>query len=156
VSARLIPGHQPDVRIMRDLMASTLVASRFRAMLIGAFSIAATVLAAVGLYATMTHFVERRRRELAIRMALGGNRADVIRMVLGRGLRLSAVGLSAGVVAAITLNRVLRGLLFGVEFYDPATLALVVVVLLLVSAAAAFLPARRATAVNPVAALRME
>jgi ABC-type antimicrobial peptide transport system permease subunit len=125
-------------------------------MLIGAFSIAATVLAAVGLYATMTHFVKRRRRELAIRMALGGNRADVFRMVLGRGLRLSAIGLSAGVVAAITLNRVLRGLLFGVEFYDPATLALVVVVLLLVSAAAALLPARRTTAVNPVSALRME
>jgi putative ABC transport system permease protein len=156
VSARLIPGRQPDVRMMRELMTSTLTAPRFRATLIGAFAVAATMLAAVGLYAAMAHFVEHRRRELAIRIALGGNRADVVRMVLGRGLRLSMSGVALGAIAALVLSRMLRGLLYGLEAHDPVTFVMVVGVLVLVSAAASALPARRATAVDPVIVLKAE
>jgi putative ABC transport system permease protein len=156
VSTRLIPGRQPDVRVMRDLMASTLTAPRFRAMLIGAFAVAATMLAAVGLYAAMAHFVERRRRELGIRMALGANRADVVCMVLGRGLRLSMSGLAVGAMAAVLLTRTLRGFLYGVDSHDPATFTMVAVVLVLVSLAASVLPARRATAADPITVLKTD
>jgi putative ABC transport system permease protein len=156
VSTRLIPGRQPDVRVMRDLMASTLTAPRFRAMLIAAFAAAATMLAAVGLYAALAHFVERRRRELAIRMALGANRADVVRMVLGRGLRLSMSGLAVGAMAALLLSRTLRGFLYGVDSHDPATFMMVAVVLVLVSLAASVLPARRATAADPIIVLKTD
>lgn len=156
VSTRLNPGRQPDVRVMRDLMASTLTAPRFRAMLIGAFAVAATMLAAVGLYAAMAHFVVRRRRELGIRMALGANRADVVRMVLWRGLRLSMSGLALGAMAALLLSRTLRGFLYGVNSHDPATFMMVAVVLVLVSLAASLLPARRATAADPIIVLKAD
>lgn len=155
-SSRLVPGRQPDIQIMRDRVASTLTAPRFRAALIGSFAVTATLLGAVGLYAAMAHFVNRRRRELGVRIALGGNRADMVRLVLGRALRLSLTGIVVGVIAAVALGRTLRGFLYGVESYDPATLMTVVVVLLGVSATAALLPARRAMAIDPVVALKAE
>ena len=116
---------------MRDLMASTLTAPRFRAQLIGAFAVTATMLAALGLYAAMAHSVERRRREFGIRMALGANRAHVVRMVLGRGLRLSVSGLAVGALAALLLSRTLRSFLYEVDSHDPATFTMVAVVLAL-------------------------
>jgi ABC-type antimicrobial peptide transport system permease subunit len=125
-------------------------------MLVGAFGMTATLLAAVGLYAAMAHFVEHRRRELGIRIALGGNRADVVRMVLGRGLRLSMSGLAVGAMAALLLSRTLRGFLYGVESHDPATFALVGLVLVLVSVAASVLPALRATAIDPISVLKAD
>jgi putative ABC transport system permease protein len=141
---------------MRDLVAATLTAPRFRAMLIGTFAVTAMLLGAVGLYAAVAHFVERRRRELGIRLALGGNRGHVIRLVLGQALRLSISGLVIGVVAALILSRTLRGFLFGVQPHDLATFVMVVVTLLLVSAIASVLPVRRATAVDPIAVLKAE
>lgn len=156
VSSRLVPGRQADIRIMQDVIDSTLTAPRFRALLIGAFAAAATMLGAVGLYAAMAHFVERRRRELGIRVALGGNRAHVIGLVLGRGLRLSMCGLAIGVLAALALSRTLSRFLFGVEPHDPTTFLVAASVAILVSAAASALPAHRATAVDPITALRAE
>ena len=141
---------------MRDLMASTLTAPRFRAQLIGAFAVTATMLAALGLYAAMAHSVERRRREFGIRMALGANRADVVRMVLGRGLRLSVSGLAVGALAALLLSRTLRSFLYEVDSHDPATFTMVAVVLVLVSLAASALPARRATGANPIIVLKAD
>jgi putative ABC transport system permease protein len=114
------------------------------------------MLAALGLYAAMAHSVERRRREFGIRMALGANRADVVRMVLGRGLRLSMSGLAVGVMAALLLSRTLRGFLYGVDSRDPATFMMVAVVLVLVSLAASLLPARRATAADPIIVLKTD
>lgn len=125
-------------------------------MLIGAFAVTATMLAAVGLYAAMAHFVVRRRREFGIRMALGANRVDVVRMVLGRGLRLSLSGLAVGATAALLLTRTLRGYLYGVDSHDPATFTIVAVVLVLVSLAASVLPARRATTADPVTVLETD
>jgi putative ABC transport system permease protein len=155
-SVRLIPGRQPNVRLMRDLMASTRTSPRFQTLLVGAFALIATALAAVGIYGAMAHFVRRRRRELGIRMALGANRRDVVRMIVGRGLRLSAGGLAVGMVAALFLSRAMRGFLYGVEPHDPTTLIAVAVTLVLVSVVAALVPARRATKVDPVLALKAE
>jgi predicted permease len=155
-AARLIPARPPDVRAMRDLIASTRTGPRFQAMLIGSFALIATLLAAVGLYGTMTHFVERRRRELSIRIALGANRKGVMRMVMGRGMRLTMAGLAIGTMGALFLTRTLTSLLYGVEPNDPATLLLVGVVLGLVSSAACVIPACRAISVDPVAVLRAE
>ncbi len=155
-SVRLIPGRQPNVRVMRDVMASTRTSPRFQTLLVGAFALIATALAAVGIYGAMAHFVRRRRRELGIRMALGANRRDVVRMIVGHGLRLSAGGLTVGMVAALFLSRALRGFLYGVEPHDPATLIAVAVTLVLVSVVAALVPALRATRVDPVLALKVE
>jgi putative ABC transport system permease protein len=155
-SAQLIPARPPGIRAMRDLMASTRTSPRFQAILIGSFALVATLLAAVGLYGTMTQFVERRRRELSIRIALGANREGVMQMVFGRGMRLTMAGLAIGMVGTLFLTRTLTSLLYGVEPNDPATLLLVGAVLVLVSAAACLVPAFRAISVDPVAALKAE
>jgi ABC-type antimicrobial peptide transport system permease subunit len=125
-------------------------------MLIGAFALVATGLAAVGLYGTMAQFVERRRRELSIRIALGATRKGVMRMVFHRGMRLTLAGLTTGLIGTLFLNRALTGLLYGVAPNDPATLLTVVAVLILVSAAACLIPACRATSLNPVTVLKAE
>ena len=156
VSERLIPTRQPDIRTMQDLMASTRSSPRFQAMLIGSFALVATLLAAVGLFGTMTHFVDRRRRELGIRIALGASRDGVMRMVFGQGMRLTMAGLAIGMIGALFLSRTLTSLLYGVEPNDPATLLLVGVVLVLVSAAACLIPALRAISVDPVTVLKAE
>jgi predicted permease len=153
---RIAPGWQPGVRLMQDMVDSTLVAPRFRAMLIGTFALMATILGAAGLYATIAHFVAHRRRELGIRVALGGDSAHLIRLVLRRTVRLSSSGLVIGVVAALILNRSLSAFLFGVESHDLTTFVLVTVILLLVSASAAVLPARRAAAIDPIIAIKAE
>lgn len=155
-SARLIPARPPEIRAMRDLMASTRTSPRFQAILIGSFALVATLLAAVGLYGTMTHFVERRRRELSIRIALGANRDGVMRMVFGRGMRLTMAGLATGMIGTLFLTRTLTNLLYGIEPNDPATLLLVGAVLVLVSGAACLVPALRAISADPVAVLRAE
>lgn len=155
-ASRLVPSLQPDARVMRETAAATLAAPRFRALLISTFAVVATLIGAVGLYAAMAHFVERRRRELSIRIALGGNRAQVLRVVLERGVRLSLSGLALGVVASLALSRTLGGFLYGVEPYDPMTVVAVSAILLLVSAAASALPARRAVNVDPLTVLKAE
>jgi len=156
VSLRLVPGQQPTIRLMGDMVDSTLTAPRFRAMLIGAFAVTATLLGAVGLYAALAHFVERRRRELGIRLALGGQRGDLIRLVLKRAMRLSLSGLAIGVVATLILGRALQGFLFGVQAHDLGTFVAVAVTLLLVSAIASVLPARRAANVDPITMLNAD
>ena len=141
---------------MHETAAATRNTPRFQAMLIGAFALVATLLAAAGLYGSLAHAVSRRRRELGIRMALGANRAGVLRMVLGRGMRLSMAGLVIGMVATLLSTRVLAGFLYGVEPNDPRTLLMVGAVFILVSAVACLAPACRATGVDPVSVLRAE
>ncbi len=145
-----------DILTMRDRMSATRTTPLFQAMLIAAFALVALLLAAAGLYGSLAHSVGRRQRELGVRMALGADRAGVLRMILGQGMRVSMAGLSVGVLAALVFSRVLSGLLYGVEPHDPATLLMVAVVLVLVSAVACLAPARRATAVDPVTVLKAE
>ena len=141
---------------LRDRMAATRTTPLFQAMLIGAFALVAMLLAAAGLYGSLTHSVGRRQRELGVRMALGADRARVLRMVLSQGMRVSMAGLTLGMIATLFLARVLTSLLYGVEPNDPATLLMVGTVLVLVSAAACLAPARRATAVDLVTVLKAE
>ena len=139
-----------------DRMSATRTTPRFQAMLIGAFALVAMLLAATGLYGSLTHSVGRRRRELGIRLALGADRAGVLWMVLSQGMRLAIAGLALGMIATLWFTRVLAGFLYGVEPHDPATLLMVGAVLVLVSAAACMAPARRATAIDPVSVLKAE
>ena len=145
-----------DLLPQQDRMSATPTTPRFLALLIGAFALVALLLAAAGLYGSLTHSVGRRQRELAVRMALGADRAAVLGMVLGQGMRVSVAGLALGMIATLFLTRVLAGLLYGVEPNDPATLLSVGGVLALVSVVACLAPARRATAVDPVRVLKTE
>jgi predicted permease len=141
---------------MSDRIAVTQITPRFQAMLIAAFAFVAMLLAAVGLYGSLAHSVRRRQRELGVRMALGADRASVLHMVMRQGMRLSVVGLALGLAGTLALTRVLASFLFDMQPYDPPTLLAVAVLLLLVCAAACLVPARRATAVDPVRVLQAE
>jgi len=145
-----------DVRTMEDRMAATRTDPRFLAMLIAAFSVVALLLAAAGLYASLAHAVGRRSRELGIRMALGAERAGVLGMVFLQGMRVAAAGLVLGMLGALALNRVLQSFVFEVVPADPLTLAGVTLLLVVVAAGASYLPARRATRVDPVEVLKSE
>jgi ABC-type antimicrobial peptide transport system permease subunit len=125
-------------------------------MLLGAFAGIALTLAAVGIYGLVAYTVSRRTREIGLRMALGAARTDVLRMVVRQGMTLVAVGLAVGLALALALSRVLGSLLYEVSAWDPATFAAVAVVLLAIALVASWIPARRATRVDPLAALRYE
>jgi ABC-type antimicrobial peptide transport system permease subunit len=123
---------------------------------LGAFGLSALVLAGVGVYGVLSYAMTRRRRELAVRMALGARPGGVRRLVVGSGLRLAAAGVAVGLVAAVMGGRVLTALLYEVSPTDPTTLVAVGATLLLAAAAASWLPARRATTVSPAEVLRGE
>jgi len=140
-----------------EQMLSTSVAPRkFNMMLLGIFACVALVLAAVGLYGVMSYSVSWRTQEIGIRMALGAKRTDVLRMVVRQGMTMTLVGLALGLVGVIALSRVMVGLLYGVSPTDPLTYAGVSIVLLVVALLACLIPARRATRVDPIVALRSE
>jgi putative ABC transport system permease protein len=127
---------------------------RFNALALGLFAAIALAVALHGLHALLTRAVEERRRELGVRMALGARRADVLRLVVGRGLRLTLVGLLCGAAGALALGRLLASLLYEVVPHDPATLAGAAVLLTATALAACYLPARRASRLDPMAVLR--
>jgi len=129
---------------------------RYPSYLIGGFATLAILLAMIGLYGLISYSVSQRGRELGVRIALGAQRGDILRLVLREAGRLIAVGMAVGVAAGLTLTQLLRGLLFGVGAADPATFAAVAVVVALVAAAACLIPARRAMRTDPVVALRYE
>lgn len=142
------------IKPMRDLVSTSLGARTFSAELIGTFSLLALVLAAIGVYGVIAYWVAQRTRELGIRIALGAQPSDVLKLVLARGMRLASFGVSAGIVAALAIAPLLRSQLYGVSAFDPLVLISVGVVLLGVAFAAGYIPAIRAVRVDPVVALR--
>jgi putative ABC transport system permease protein len=144
------------VATMDQLLADSLSRSRFTTLLLGIFSVVALALAAVGIYGLIAYSVTQRTQELGIRIALGAQRRDVLRLVLAQGTRLTLLGVAIGVFGALALSRLLATLLFGVSATDPLTFAGVAALLAIVALAACFIPARRATCVDPIVALRYE
>jgi putative ABC transport system permease protein len=151
----------PDVQVLsvapfRELLQGPLARPRFNAFLIGLFGFVALLLAAVGLYAVTGASVRRRHREIGVRLALGATGSDVRSLVLGEGLRLALLGAAIGLVGAVSSARLLQGLLYGLHPLDPASLLAAALLLVAVSGLASYLPARRATRVDPIVALRAE
>jgi len=124
-------------------------------MLLGSFAAVAVLLALIGIYGVISYSVAQRTYELGIRRALGAQQADILRLIMGQGLGLAATGIAAGIGGALALTRVMRSLLFHVSATDPATFAGIAVLFLLVALAASYIPARRATRIDPMAALRV-
>jgi len=147
-----------SVRPMDELIADSPAAfmRRFPALLIGIFSIVALVLASIGIYGVVSYSVSQQTHYIGIRMALGAQASDILKMVLKQGLGVSLVGMAIGVLAALALMRLLRSLLYEVQTNDLGTFAIVVGTLFVVALLACYVPARRATKVDPLVALRYE
>lgn len=145
-----------SVERIEDAVAEELAPTRFYLTLIGAFSVLALVLAMVGLYGVVAYSVSRRTHEIGIRMALGAEGGEVVRMALGEGIGPAALGVVIGLIGALAGGRALQSLLYGIEPHDPLTMAAVTAILVVVVAAATFVPARRASRIPPASALRVE
>ncbi|MGH9742912.1 MAG: ADOP family duplicated permease [Candidatus Acidiferrum sp.] len=144
------------VQTMDDLLSAEVASQRFNAGALAGFAGLAVLLAAVGIYGVMAYAVSQRTRKMGVRIALGADAGNVLRMILGQGLRLAVIGVGLGLVASFALTRLTSGLLFGVKPSDPETFVLVTGALLAVAVVACWIPARRATRVDPVIALRYE
>ncbi|HKA22284.1 MAG TPA: ABC transporter permease [Blastocatellia bacterium] len=145
-----------NVRSMEEILAGSIAEPRFRTMLLSVFATLALALAGVGIYGVMSYSVSRRTHEIGIRMALGARPSDTIRLVVGQGLTLAAIGVGIGLCGAFALTRLLETLLFGISATDPITFGGIAVLLTGVAAVACYIPARRATRVDPMQALRCE
>ena len=141
---------------MDDIVTESVAQRRFQMNLVLLFAVAALLLASLGIHGVVSYSVTQRTNEMGIRMALGATQGDIRGMVLGQGLAPVAIGLAIGALASLGLDRVLGSLIFGVSAHDPLTFASVALVLALVAALASYLPARRATRVDPLTALRYE
>jgi ABC-type antimicrobial peptide transport system permease subunit len=141
---------------MNEVIADSLAERRFSMIVLGSFAAAALLLASLGIYGVVSYFVGQRTHELGIRLALGANRTDIYRLVLGDGMKMTLGGIGIGLLAAFGLTRLIRNMLFGVSAADPATFVVIFALLALVALFACYIPARRATKVDPLAALRHE
>jgi predicted permease len=145
-----------DISSMEEIVSDSVARQRFSMLLLGVFAGLAMVLAAVGIYGVMSYSVAQRTREIGIRMALGAQRSDVMKMTIGQGLRLVLTGVAIGLVGAFVLTRVMSTLLFGVSPTDPLTFISISIVLVSVAVLASYVPALRATRVDPMFALRYQ
>jgi ABC-type antimicrobial peptide transport system permease subunit len=145
-----------EIETMEEVVADTNAQPRFYLYLLAAFAGVALLLAAVGIYGVMSHSVSRRTQEMAVRMALGAQRAEVLRLVVGESMLLAVIGGAVGLVGALALTPLMKTLLYGVRASDPMTFAVVALVLGTIAALASYIPARRATKVDPMVALRYE
>jgi putative ABC transport system permease protein len=153
-----VDKNQPvfDTRSMEDVVAETFAQPRVMASLTGTFASAALLVAAFGVYGLLSYVVSQRTRDIGIRRALGAQPSDTMRLVLRQGLTLTAIGIVLGLTGAAAVTRYLQGMLFGVTPLDPSTFVAVSLMFLLVATVASYVPARRATKVDPLVALRCE
>src|SRR5262245_45566592 len=156
--AQAIDPNEPVYQVTRmdERLSNTVAERRFQTLLLSLFAGIALVIAAVGIYGVVSYAVSRRTHEIGVRIALGAQAGDVLRMVIWRGMRLTLVGVALGLAAALALTRVLKNLLFEMSATDPATFAMISLLLVGVALIASYIPARRATKVNPLQALRHE
>jgi predicted permease len=146
--------HHPEA--MTKTVADSIEDKRFTMALLGVFALLALLLASIGIYGVLSYMVGQRTREIGVRMALGAQRLDVLRMVLRDGARMTLIGITVGVAASIALTRLMAGMLFGVKPFDPVTFASVSLLLCLVALFACYIPARSAMKVDPMEALRQQ
>ncbi|HMG04601.1 MAG TPA: ABC transporter permease, partial [Chthoniobacterales bacterium] len=152
----LDPQMVVKITTMQALIHDSIAQPRFRTWLIGIFSIFALTLACLGIYGVIAYLVTQRYKEIGIRLALGATRSNILQLILARTLKLTAAGILAGLIAAFFLSRFLRTILFGITVHDPITFVAVPACLIAIALLAGYLPARRATRVDPVTSLRYE
>jgi len=145
-----------SVQTMDEVISNSFAARRLSMLLLGIFAALALVLACVGIYGVISYLVSQRTREIGVRMALGAQPGDVLRLVIGHGAKMALIGVAVGIVAALGLTRLIANQLFGVSAHDPLTFLGVALLLIIVAVAACFIPARRAMRVDPMVALRYE
>ena len=145
-----------NIETMEQLMAKSVAPRRFNLLLLGVFALVGLALAGVGLYGVISYTVTQRTREIGVRMAMGAQTGDVLRLVIGEGMKLAFIGASLGLGGALALTRLLKTLLFGVSPTDPLTFIVVAAVLIIVALLAALVPARRAASMDPLVSLRVE
>jgi len=145
-----------EVRTMENIVSESVTQPRFNVFLLGLFSTIALLLSVAGIYGVTAYTVTQRTHELGIRLALGAQIGDVLRMILGQGMTVIGIGIAIGLVAAFGLMRLMKTLLFGVTATDPLTFVGITIVLIAAGLLACYLPARRATKVDPLEALRYE
>jgi putative ABC transport system permease protein len=145
-----------NIRTMTQYLSASVAPQRFNMVLLGDFAAVAISLAAVGIYGLLSYSVTQRTNELGIRMALGAQRVDLFKLVVGQGMRLTLLGIAVGLAASLVLTRFLSGLLFGISSTDPLTFAGIVLLFIVVALVACYVPARRAANVDPMVALRCE
>ena len=145
-----------NVRVMDEVLSELIAPRRLSMVLFGLFAGVALVLSMVGIYGVMSYAVSQRTHEIGIRMALGAQTSDVLKLVVRQGMLLAAIGIAIGLMAALALSRVMKSLLYEVSATDPATFVLISLLLLGVALLANFVPARRASRVDPMVALRYE
>ncbi len=145
-----------NVQTLDEVVSNSFAARRLSMILLGVFAALALVLACVGIYGVISYLVGQRTHEIGIRLALGAQRSDVFRLVIGHGARMALIGVAVGIGAALALTRLMANQIFGVSAHDPLTFAGVAMLLILVALAACYIPARRAMRVDPIIALRCE
>ncbi|MGB6822149.1 MAG: FtsX-like permease family protein, partial [Candidatus Acidiferrales bacterium] len=144
------------VETMDDIIADSLAARRFGMILLGVFAALALILACVGIYGVISYLVGQRTHEIGVRIALGAQRSDILRLVLGQGVKMTLIGVAVGVVVALGLTRLMANQLFGISAHDPLTFAGIAILLIVVALVACYIPARRAMRTDPIVALRYE
>jgi putative ABC transport system permease protein len=145
-----------EVKTLQQVVSDSLSQPRLYTVLLTIFAVVALVLAAVGIYGVMNNSVSQRTHEIGIRLALGAQRRDILKMVVGQGMILAVIGIVIGLVAALTMTRLMESLLFGVSARDLLTFLMIPVALAIVAFLSTFIPAMRATRVDPMIALRYE
>ena len=155
---QIVDKDQPlgNVQTLESLVARSVAPRRFNLLLLGVFAFIALLLGAVGLYGVVSYAVTHRTREIGIRMALGAQKSDVLRLVFRQGLLLSSIGIVIGLVASVAFTRVMESLLYEVSATDPAILIIISLLLGAVALLACYVPARRAMKVDPLVAVRHE